>query len=62
MKIEEGADANNALKKWPGHSFLGPNTSTTAAHRVIGVPLLAVKTHKRKRARTRRKSEIRFTA
>ena len=54
MKIEEGADANNALKNndpW-FNPFLGPNTSTTAAHRVIGVPLLAVKTHKRKRART----------
>ncbi len=31
---------------------LGPNTSTWRAHDVIGVPLLAVKTHKRKRALT----------
>jgi len=54
MKIEEGADANSALKNsdpW-FNPFLGPNTSTPAAHRVIGVPLLAVKTYKRKRALT----------
>lgn len=54
MRIEEGADAIDAVKisdPW-FNPFLGPNTSTTAAHRVIGVPLLAVKTHKRKRALT----------
>ena len=54
MKIEEGANANSALKNndpW-FNPFLGPNTSTTAGHEVIGVPLLAVKTYKRKRALT----------
>jgi hypothetical protein len=53
MKTEEDEDAIVSLTSDPWFNpFLGPNTRTTAAHRVIGVPLLAVKTHKRQRALT----------
>lgn len=47
MRIEGDEDATS--DPW-FNPFLGPNTSTTSAHEVIGVPLLAVKTYKRKRA------------
>jgi hypothetical protein len=54
MRINEAADALVALKgddSW-FNPHLGPNTATTAAFEVIGVPLLAVKSYKRKRALT----------
>ena len=55
MRIEEATNAIVALRgndTW-FNPHLGPNmTSNTAAHEVIGPPLLAVKTYKRKRALT----------